>query len=55
MMRELKKIRSWGLWVLQGSLMVMIRNLKKIRSGGLWVLGILSGEGTQSLFVRKMC
>ena len=63
MMRGLKKIRNWGLWVLQGNLMVIIGNLKTIRSRGLWVLqdslsvedGILSGEGTQRLFVRKMC
>ena len=44
-------------------MIVMIKELKKIRSGGLYDLqgslslayGILSGEGTQSLFVRKMC
>ena len=41
MIKESKKIRSWGLWVLQGNLGVKH--------------GILSGEGTQRLSVRKMC
>ncbi len=40
MIKELKKIRSPGLWVLQGSLGV--------------AYGRFSGEGTQNLFVRRM-